>query len=51
MLDTSDFDAHMELVQMAHYTPSWQRPSRCTRVVIPTRPSLFARLLRFFFGE
>ena len=52
MLDTSDFDAHMELVKMVDYSPSWERPSTCKRpVVVPTRPTIVQRLLRWLFGE
>jgi hypothetical protein len=52
MLDTSDFDAHMELVNMAHYNPSWQQPSTCKRPsMFPTRPTIVQRLFRWLFGE
>ena len=52
MLDSSEFDANMELVDMALYRPSWEHPSTCKRQrVIPLRPSLWQKMVRFFIGE
>lgn len=52
MLDSSEFDANMEMVDMALYRPSWEQPSTCKRPsLIVLKPSLWARLVSWFKGE
>jgi len=52
MLDSSEFDANMEMVDMALYRPSWEQPSTCKRPsLIVLKPTLWARLVSWFKGE